>query len=362
MRIFLTTLLPEHLIGKHNLSFAACNFSRNLMSGGGFDKTYSILPLFVQGEVEPEAYQDQGYDLIYAKNLRKLGRKLTLLACMVEQWRQFCKIPHGAKVWTYNLTTLSVLTVLLLKLFKPSVQVNVIVLDFTPVQKGLGLNSLFLKFINAAHGNICLAHSDLFTCKNRVILPGVVPAQCGEEPRITAPNRKFLLSGALNEVIAQVSMVLKVFAQLPNCELHITGTPEDEALIRKYAEQYPHIIYHGKLSFQAYLDLMHSCTYQLSTRDSRYPENQCNFPSKVIEALLHNRIVVSTINYPQLEGIQYLQVDSDETGFFQNIQRIVEMSDQDLMPYANQGKHVAELFSTEVWNQCMSQIEAAKTN
>lgn len=360
MRIFLTTLLPEHLIGKHNLSFAACNFSRNLMSGGGFDKTYSILPLFVQGEVEPEAYQDQGYELIYAKNLRKLGRKLTLLACMVEQWRQFCKIPRGAKVWTYNLTTLSVLTVLLLKLFKPSVQVNVIVLDFTPVQKGLGLNSFFLKFINAAHGNICLANSALFTCKNRVILPGVVPAQCGEEPRITAPNRKFLLSGALNEVIAQVSMVLKVFAQLPNCELHITGTPEDEALIRKYAEQYPHIIYHGKLSFQAYLDLMHSCTYQLSTRDSRYPENQCNFPSKVIEALLHNRIVVSTIDYKQLTGVRYFKVGSNPDVFKENLQQLVGMDNLQLLNYANQGKRVEELFSTEVWNRTMSGIEGSK--
>ena len=61
MRIFLTHILPEHLVAEYHLSFAACNFSRNLMSGGGFDKVYSIMPLFVCGEmkiVEP-AYDDE---------------------------------------------------------------------------------------------------------------------------------------------------------------------------------------------------------------------------------------------------------------------------------------------------------------
>jgi hypothetical protein len=44
MRIFQTFLLPDDLVAKYKLSFAAANFSRNLMQGGGFDKVYSLMP------------------------------------------------------------------------------------------------------------------------------------------------------------------------------------------------------------------------------------------------------------------------------------------------------------------------------
>lgn len=50
-RIFWTCILPEHLIAQYRLSFAACNFSYNLMSGCAFDKVYSSMPLYVGGEM-----------------------------------------------------------------------------------------------------------------------------------------------------------------------------------------------------------------------------------------------------------------------------------------------------------------------
>ena len=357
MRFFLTTVLSEHLIAKYKLSFAACNFSFNLMSGGGFDKTYSILPLFTSGKIEEDAFKDSRYELVYSKTFRKRDGKWTLLACIAEQWRLFRKIPQGSIVWTYNLNTLLALTVLLLKIFKPSVQINVIVLDFTPVVKGVGLNQFYLKLINTVHGNICLANSTLFTCKNRIVLPGVVPVSAGGEPIIKTYNKKFLLSGVLNESIAQVTMVLKAFSELTHCELHITGSGESEELIELYASQFQNIIFHGKVSFKDYLDIMHECTYQLSTRDVSYPENQCNFPSKIIEGLLHNRIVISTIEYEQLDGVKYFVVDSDYDIFKKQITAIVNTVEPILMQYSNQGKKVTELFNTQKWNESMRKIE-----
>ncbi len=44
-RIFWTCILPDHLIARYGLSFAACNFSYNLMSDCAFDKVYSSMPL-----------------------------------------------------------------------------------------------------------------------------------------------------------------------------------------------------------------------------------------------------------------------------------------------------------------------------
>lgn len=359
-RIFITQILPKHLIEKHRLSTAACNFSFNLMSGGGFDKTFSILGTYVGGEMEPEAFADNRFTLFYNTFFRTKGRIGLQVASIIEQWLMFLQIPRNSSVWFYNVTTLNALLYLFLRMFKRSVQVNVIVLDFTPVEKGFGLNQLFLKVINSSHGNIRLAKSPLFTNRNSITLPGVVPSAAGKEPLIEDINNKYLLSGVLHEQISLISMVLKAFSNLPQCELHITGKTDNEVQIKEYADKYPNIIWHGNVSFQEYLDIMHSCTFLLSTRDPNFPENQCNFPSKVIESLLHNRIIISTIEYKQLEGIKYYKIDSGVEWFMSSIDSISSLSKGTLMQYANQGKEVAEMFGTKVWNDAMTKIENYK--
>ena len=354
-RIFLTVILPEHLIAKYKLSFAACNFSFNLMSGEGFDNVYSILPLYVGGEMGAEAFHDSRFELVYDK-LRKKGGIWQKLAVLKEQWTVFKKIPKGSSIWFYNLTTLNAFLFILLKMFKRSVQLNVIVLDFTTINSGFGLNSIYLKMINDAHGRLCLANSSLFKKENAAILPGVVPAHNEHLPKVEIITHKFLLSGMLSEEIAQTSMVLEAFSMLPKCELHITGSHNMDN-VKEYADKYSNIFYYEQLNYADYLELLHSITFQLSTRDATFPENQCNFPSKIIEALLHNRAIVSTIQYPQLEGINYFKVASNVKEFIRDIEKMVSISDDELKLYVNQGKKVKKMFSTEVWNKVMLKIE-----
>lgn len=358
-RYFLTHILPEPLILPYQLSTAACNFSFNLMSGGGFDKVFSIMGTYVCSPMKAEAYQDQRFELVFNEWLRSKGKLGRLMASVVEQLRIFYKIEQGSSVWFYNVTTLNAVLYILLRAFKRSVKVNVIELDFTPVKTGFGLNKWFLKIINNCHGNIRLAESNFFTNKNTATLPGVVPSNAGKEPLIEMPNNKFLLSGVLNEVIAQTSMVLEVFSKLQHCELHITGKIDDDFKIKEYAAKYSNIIWHGEVSFQEYLNIMHSCTFQLSTRDENYPENQCNFPSKIIETLLHNRIIISTIAYKQLGEVKYFKVNSKLEWFVSYIDEISKMPEFQLMQYANQGAKVAEMFSIKVWHETMSKIEQA---
>ena len=355
-RIFWTCILPEHLIAKHGLSFAACNFSFNLMGGGVFDKVYSSMPLFVGGEMQKDAFDDKRFELIYDK-WRYKSRIWQKLATFKEQLTIFKRIPKGASVWFYNLNTINALLFILLKLLKPSVQLNVIVLDFTPVQSGLGLNRIYLKLINAAHGRICLAHSPLFKKNNSAILPGVVPQGETEWPIVQETRPTFLLSGVLSPEISMLQMVLEAFAQMPECELHITGSKGDEMMLQQYSTTYPNIIWHGQLPFADYLNLMHRMTFQLSTRDATSPENQCNFPSKIIEALFHNRIVVSTITYPQIEGVNYFKVHDGKEGFINDIRTIVATPQTKLMTYANQGERVKHMFGINVWKQAMERIE-----
>lgn len=356
-RIFISHILPPSLIREYGLSVAACNFSFNLMSGGLFDHTFSNLGTYVGGRLKLEAYADRRFTLFYNSLFRSKGRLGIQVASVLEQWQMFRKIPSGASVWLYNVTAINAVLYLLLRLFKRSVRVNVIELDFTPVESGFGLNQLFLWIINHCHGNIRLAYSPLFTNSNSVTLAGVVPDGAGNEDTIDKPNNRFLLSGVLNEQIAQINMVLRAFAKLPQCELHITGRIDDETLVKEYSDKYPNIIWHGNLSFPEYLDVMHSCTFQLSTRNPKAPENQCNFPSKVIETLLHNRIVISTIEYRQIDGIRYFKVDSELETFVAQIGKITGLPTSELMQYANQGKRVIEMFNTKVWNKAMSKVE-----
>ena len=356
-RIFWTCILPEHLIARHRLSFAACNFSFNLMGGGAFDKVYSSMPLYVGGEMQQEAFADKRFELIYDR-WREKGGIRQKLATLKEQFTIFRQIPKGSVVWFYNLNTLNAFLFLLLKLFKPSVQLNVIVLDFTPVSRGLGLNQIYLKLINWAHGRICLANSALFNKNNSETLPGVVPASTEALPEIKTATKAFLLSGVLTEEISMLSMVLNAFSKLPDCELHVTGSKGNEELLRQYADKYPNIHWHGQLPFDEYLELLHGITFQLSTRNPQMPENQCNFPSKIMEALHHNRIVISTIHYPQLDGVKYFTVNADKEDFINDIKKIAHLHGDTLLSHANQGKFVSTLFGVNVWNDTMQKIES----
>lgn len=355
MRIFQTFLLPDNLVIKHKLSFAAANFSRNLIQGGGFDKVYSLIPLTVKGELP--LIREDSYEVLYSdwrKNLRFFAK----LAVFHEQWKVFKQIQRGDSLWLYNLNIMNSLLFILIKLFKSSVKLNIIILDFTPAKSWKKQNYWYLKLINKADGIICLAKSPLFRIKNTALLAGVVSESRKEFTKIDNLNKEFLLSGVISSVIASTPMVLDAFSRMPDCTLHITGNVlEGEDMIRKYAAIYKNIHYHGPVSFNDYLDLMHRVTYQLSTRDESYPENKCNFPSKIIESLLHNRIVISTITYNQLDGINYFKVDSNCDAFKRQVLEICNKPNEILKKYANQSGVVKKMFSTEVWNKVMTNIE-----
>ena len=283
-----------------------------------------------------------------------LGRNF---ASLVEQWRVFREIPSEASVWFYNLTIHNIFLFMLIRLFKRQAQLNFIVLDLTPPFSLFSRNRLFLRLINGAHGRICLSHSELFRSENSIVLPGVVGMDVKDIPKLSQRNNRFLLCGVMNETISQTSLVLKTFAQLPQCELHITGMPDDEALVKDYVARYSNIIYHGILKFEDYLDLLNQITFVLSTRNPHSPENQCNFPSKIIEALFYNRAVISTIEYPQLKGINYFKVSSDLAAFSDSITRFVQMDDEEMARYINQGKLLYDRFNAWVWNDAMKGIE-----
>ena len=357
MRLFLTHILPPSLISNHKLSFAACNFSFNLISCGGFDKIFSTMGTYIGGSIEDEAFEDPRFELVYHQKLRSLGKIGRLLANVVEQIILYHKIPRNSNLWLYNISTLNVVLYILLKCLKRSVKINVIELDFTPPTKKWSLENFFLYLLNSSHGVIKLADSPLFTNKNSVCLAGVTPKDAGAEPTITEPQMEFLLSGVLHPDISSIPMILDAFAQVPECTLHITGKWDDIMLMNSYTDRYPNIIYHGVVTFEEYIDILHSVTFQLSLRNPDWGDNSCNFPSKVIEALLHNRIVISTIHYNQINGLKYFETERSEESFVAILKQLCSTSKSELLNYANQGQETINRFSASVWNDWMDKIE-----
>ena len=349
MRIFLTHIVPRDRILESGVSTACCNFSYNLISGGGFDKVYSILPSFVQDN-RKFSIEKKYIEILYSPLRNTLFRRF---APIFENIILFNKIEKGSLLWLYNITSLNIFLYILLRLFKHSVKIYVIVLDYTPSF----INTFFLRLINRSDGLICLANSPLFKKRNKLCLPGVVPLNAIEYPRITTVNKSFLISGVLSNNIAMLPMLLEAFSRMPDKVLHITGSVSDANLIETYLVKYPNIIYHGMVEYDNYLSILHDVSFLLSTRNPVAPENQCNFPSKIIEALLHNRIIISTIHYEQLNGIKYFDVPSDADNFIEALQIIVNKSEEELLLYANQASEVKKKFNIRVWNEAMSTIE-----
>ncbi len=347
MRIFLTHIAQKDKILEYNLSIAAANFSYNLIESGLFEHVYFILPTFIKGEIESFK------GLIYSS--LRLRRYMKPLAPIIENILLFFKIPKKSSIWYYNCTILNAPLIVLLKLFKPDIKQNIIILDYTPSHKIT--SRFFLWLTNKMDGSIRLANSSLFTLKNSVCLPGVTPFNAPQYPQIVSLKKEFLISGVLTENISMLSMLLEAFSKMPDMKLHITGKLHNLEGVDRYTRKNKNIIYHGMVKYEEYLRILHDITFVLSTRNPDSPENLCNFPSKIMEALLHNRIIISTLHYEQLHNIYYFEVSVETTNFINDLRRITTLPSNELLCYANQADEIKKRFNTEVWRECMDKIE-----
>lgn len=347
MRIFITHIAPSHYARELGISIAATNFSYNLALGVKFDKVYSILPPYV-ANYKSSRISDNVID-IQSSFLRRTP--FARIAAIYEQFILFKKIPKNANVWFYNVTALNAYLIKFLKIFKPSVRIFPIILDYTP---GDPKSEKWIPLINNCNGRIILSTSAIFNKTNSAVLPGIAPDNINSIDKVTQISYDFLISGQLSDNISMLSVLLDVFTKIPSARLHITGNVPEKA--KAYSEKYSNIICHGNLSYDLFIDVLKHCPFLLSTRNPDNPENQCNFPSKIIEGLIHNRIIISTIDYPQLKDIKYLKVDAKNLK--KSVNSILELSTSELMRYANQSQRAVDLYNPKVWNKIMTKIES----
>jgi hypothetical protein len=358
MRIFLSHVLPKENILKFKQSQAGNNFAYNLIEGGCFDLVYSILPSNIYGDFDTMV--DDKVNFVFSKRLRR-NKIFTVLAVIIENVKLLFKIKSNSDVWFYNITFLNFFSFIIEKFIRRRNRAFIIVLDFTPAKKSWSLQRFYLWLMNRADGMICLSDSETFKCKNKIVLPGVVPSNKENIPEITSITSNFLLSGVISERISMASTILEVFSLLPECNLYITGHVEDLALIKSYSQRFSNIHFLGTLSYDKYLDLLHNITFGLSARNIDYEENRNNFPSKIIEQLFHNRIIISTMEYSQISELKYFKIPHRAEEMRKAIKDIISLEKQEILTYANQSKKVYSLFNTNMWKEALQNIELNRT-
>ena len=148
-------------------------------------------------------------------------------------------------------------------------------------------------------------------------------------------------------------MALKVFSQVPEAELYISGNGTFPDEYRKYSN----IHFMGNMEYQDYLNLLESVIVCLNLRNPYLPENNNNFPSKILDYLSRQKIVLSTISYPEIEGANYILTDFNEIELIKKIKEIVMLGTEHLAISSNNTLFLRKQFSVTSWKEMIQSID-----
>lgn len=105
----------------------------------------------------------------------------------------------------------------------------------------------------------------------------------------------FMYSGLLNHVTG-VNLLLDAMKQVEkqDIRLWISGKGELEEAVKAAAEEDDKICYLGHLPYEDYIRKLQEADVLVNPRDMSLPENQNNFPSKIMDYLAAGKVIVST--------------------------------------------------------------------
>ncbi|MBO5341833.1 MAG: glycosyltransferase [Lachnospiraceae bacterium] len=144
---------------------------------------------------------------------------------------------------------------------------------------------------------------------------------------------KIMYSGLLNNVTG-VDLLLEAFHNIAtsNVELHITGKGQYQELVEDNCRQDDRIIYDGFLEYEEYMNLLKDADILVNPRNMNLPENQNNFPSKILDYLAAGKIIVST-SFPGSEEFKdaIIFVESNEDAICKGIEEaIIRLKNRDV--------------------------------
>lgn len=115
------------------------------------------------------------------------------------------------------------------------------------------------------------------------------------KPHLEGEPITYMYSGLLSKVTG-VDLLLEAMKAVENdnCRLIITGKGELEDEVLRAASQDSRIIYKGHLTYEEYLEELQQADVLINPRNMELPENQNNFPSKIMDYLATGKPIIST--------------------------------------------------------------------
>ena len=347
-RTFICNILPPEYIVKLKASQAAINFCNRLVDGGCFDDVRSIVPVSYK---LPKRifYRNITY---YVNNGNNMVAKI--LRYVYLNMKLAWDVKRFDAVWFYNLTASSLLSYIILK-FLFMRRVYVIMADYTPPLRKKSMQTIIGGLLKRCNGMIALSARSCFDqIKNLHIKAGIIDEEMLNRSveNVRSDKITFLFSGTLTPVTGY-EMALKVFSQIPEAQLFVSGNGAFPDIYRKYEN----IHFMGNLPYNDYLELLESVTVCLNFRNPNLPENNNNFPSKILDYFSRHKIVLSTMSYPEIEGANYIYSDFDESVLIKKVMDIVAMGVDNLTEYTNNTMFLRENFSVSSCKNMIRLVE-----
>jgi hypothetical protein len=161
------------------------------------------------------------------------------------------------------------------------------------------------------------------------------------------------MSGTLSESTG-LSLALKSFSKLKDYTLIISGRGCKE-IAMQYAVKYSNIRYLGYQSYDNYLETLKEVDACLSLRNANYEENKHNFPSKILEYFAIQKLVISTIDYPEIKNFNYLKAQYSEESLISVI-RNLDISELE-STIVNNYNTLRKTMSLQAWNEAITKME-----
>lgn len=296
-KIFIGTIVPQSIIDKaERISFASINYQTKVLKASHFDEVYNILPLNLDRISKKIFFEDGKY---YLHNKYFNSRLLKLL---LDQILIFRKIEEKSKVFFYNVTIQNFLLIRLLILFKKC-ECYAIVADFEDERNYFGLRKIVQKNINRTFNKLSgaiILSSNIQISTRTIVLEGIVDSEMNQLSQNKIEENSIIFSGSIGYTTG-IHIAVAAMNFLPDYKLYISGPlfDLDSNNLKRLINGNVHnnVYYMGILDNEKYLELLSICNYALNLRDPHKLEHQHNFPSKILEYLMYNKNVISTLNY-----------------------------------------------------------------
>lgn len=136
---------------------------------------------------------------------------------------------------------------------------------------------------------------------------------------------RIMYAGVLNEVTG-IPLLLHAIERIknPKAEFIFTGRGEWQEQILAAAKKDGRIHFYGSLEYTGYLKELKNSHILVNPRNMKLPENQNNFPSKIMEYLAAGRVIVSTkyAGWKKFDKTAYF-CDSEINDLAEKIERAV---------------------------------------